>query len=205
MKTTEQIFNRPITVIQFYCHHIWYKKEEKATIDHKSLFSWNDIYSKLGYIKDGLLYLPENIISNTEFSPCDLIIIADEINPSERLQSTIQCLRTSRANAVDIFNIRKKEQLELHLAWNYFSVGEPARDNMKLCDLHKEKSYEIQINGKTDFSLTGRRPRQYLEQSYIIETLGIFDRCQLFAEHENPLLKTVPEERKLIDLRKMLW
>ncbi|MDQ7948378.1 MAG: hypothetical protein REI93_06025, partial [Pedobacter sp.] len=61
------------------------------------------------------------------------------------------------------------------------------------------------VNGKFDFSLTGRRARTYIDQTYIFEHLGEVSSYAFLKEPLIPLLKTVPTAYKLIDLNKTLF
>ncbi|GAB3217602.1 hypothetical protein J0A67_00800 [Algoriphagus aestuariicola] len=93
--------------------------------------------------------------------------------------------------------------LEVFFEWSYFSVGDPERDAMKIGELHPGKNLEFRINGKRDFSLTGRRDRSYMEQSFWIQELGSIRRAESSKGKEFPF--ELPKPDKLVDLRKLLW
>ena len=203
MISTTHSFSSPVHVIQLYKKQIRFGKEEKGSFDPKAFLALANSCLSSGFVLGDQLFLPESIKDNKELYNSDLLVIEDDLlaeSPSE-----FHFLQTSRANPLQIFKIRGDALLELHLDWSYFGVGDPSRENMKLCDLVPGKAYEIRINGKTDFSLTGRRPRHYLEQVFVVEHLGNFSECDLISDSEKLPLKKLPESRKVIDLRKLLW
>jgi hypothetical protein len=204
MNKDSHTFSQPIQVIQLHRKQARYGKEEKARFDLKAFQQWKCPGSFGGLVENGKLFLNGSLLAkSTEVQGFDLLVVVDdqlETKPSE-----LHFLRTSSVNSIEIFKISGKDPLELHLEWSYFSIGDPSRNPMKLCDLVPGKAYEIRINGKTDFSLSGRRPRHYLEQAFIVEHLGTFSECTLISAAEKTPAKQLPDHRKIIDLRKPLW
>ncbi|GAA0877234.1 hypothetical protein GCM10009119_02020 [Algoriphagus jejuensis] len=203
MKTVPHSFSRPIQVIQIYRKQSRFGKEEKKSFDLNAFLAAEEVSSNVGFIENGALFLPENVKEHTGFAEADLMILVDNVISEKREE--LLFLHSASLNSVEIFKIRGGNPPELHLEWSYFYVGDPSRQSMKLCELVRNKVYEIRINGKTDFSLTGRRPRHYLEQVFVVAHLGNFSECSLFSDSEILPPKTLPEVRKVIDLRKLLW
>lgn len=100
------------------------------------------------------------------------------------------------------FNIQQKENIEIHLNWNYWDIGIPERENFKICELQKNKPIEINVNGKRDFSMTGRRARTFVERNFIIEYLGTVSEIE---ETNNIFQKKIPTTKKRINLLKKLF
>lgn len=196
-------FSRPFQVVQLHRKQQQLGKEEKGSFDLKAFLTLDGFAPSAGFVNENRLFLSDRIQDRGELHGADLLVIESDLTGSE--PGEFHFLRTSRANALRIFQIRGQAPLELYLEWSYFYVGDPSRPNMKLCDLTAGKAYEIRINGKTDFSLTGRRPRHYLEQVFVVEHLGIFTECSLISDSQKLPPKKLPEPRKLIDLRKLLW
>jgi len=197
-------FSRAVQVIQLYQKQVRYGKEEKASFDLKAFHAMQNMGSSGGFVEKGELFLDSSLMPNsTEVQGFDLLVIVADMLST--MPSELHFLRTSSMNLVEIFKIGGKDTLELHLEWNYFHVGEPSRQNMKLCELVPDKAYEIRINGKTDFSMAGRRPRHYLERVFVVEHLGIFSECTLISDSEKLPPGKLPEPRKVIDMRKLLW
>jgi hypothetical protein len=110
----------------------------------------------------------------------------------------------------ELFSIRKKENDQFEIFLNYganrFFIGEPERDDHKLFQLKKNEPINISINGKSDFSMTGRRDRNYSEYEYIIEYLGEIETVDFLEQNKIKTIKRIPTERiKHIDLRKVLF
>jgi len=203
MKVSPHTFSRSVQVIQVYRKQLRFGKEEKGTFDLRSFLSAEKVTSNQGFVENGELFLPEATKENQGFSGADLFVLVDNIiseKPAECLT-----LHSPGAHSIEIFKIRGNDPAEFHLEWSYFGVGDPTRQSMKLFDLVPGKAYEIRINGKTDFSLTGRRPRHYLEQVFVVERLGTFEECSFYGDAADLPVKKLPASRKVIDLRKPLW
>lgn len=220
MKLQEVVFKKPIRVIQVFRNINIYGKKDKSFDLRKEELLWKSIQSKSGFVSEDELYLPEQILTNPDFNKSDLITMEDDNNyqpfTSQHLQDTKiisfgnkpflnHCFSLTRPNQIDIFELRFKEELELHLKYGYFEVGTPKRENFKLCDIKKNQAVEVKINGKTDFSLTSRRDRVFKEQHYIYNYIGDFLKCKILKEPYNSYTKYIPENRKVIDLIKQLW
>lgn len=109
----------------------------------------------------------------------------------------------SRAQNIEIFKIRLEDEVELFLNWDYWNVGEPKRENYKIAALKEGVPVNILIDGKRDFSLTGRRKRVYLENNYIIEYKGVFETVSVLNENR-VFSKKVPDTMKEVNLLKHL-
>ncbi len=209
MKFQEILFKKPIRIIQVFRNINIYGKQDKSFETRKDKISWKQIQSNSGYIFENELYLPEQILMNPDFKDCDLITIEDDNQDqvaSSKYKSILNhCFITTRTTLLDIFEIRMKEEVELHLKYGYFEVGTPKRENFKLCDIKINVPVEIKINGKTDSSLSSRRDRVFKEQLYIFNYLGDFQNCKILKEPHDFKIKYVPEDRKVIDLIKQLW
>ncbi|MCC6583692.1 MAG: hypothetical protein IT271_08320 [Chitinophagales bacterium] len=209
MKIQQIQFKNPIKIIQVFRNINVYGKEEKSFELRKDKMTWKPIPSKSGYVLENELFLPEQILRNPDFNNCDLIILEDD-NTIQSLsflhkKESNYCFITTRPNQLDIFELRMKDALELHLKYGYFEIGTPERKNFKLFDIKQQQPVEIRINGKTDASLSSRRARVFKEQYYVIEYIGDFSQCKLLKEPFDAVVKMVPEERKIIDLIKPLW
>lgn len=227
MKLQEISFKRPVKLVQVFRHVHRYDKSEKSFEDRKEDLAWRPISSKNGHVKEGVLFLPEEVLQDPKLTHCDLITVEDDLQePSlwygdqgytyhaalrvPRQEGPMRpdfhhCFHLHHPNRLDIFEIRQNEDLELFLRYGYYAVGVPERPNFKLCELKKGSAVEIKINGKTDFSLTSRRGRQFKEQHYIFHYVGDFTHCRILKEPYAPFVKEMPADRKVVDLLKPLW
>ncbi|HEX2684833.1 MAG TPA: hypothetical protein VHL77_12900 [Ferruginibacter sp.] len=208
MKYDHFVFNRPIKILQIFSNIFVYTKKDKSFENRKEQLAWKPVASLNGYVKDGELFLPPAILKHPVLERCQLITIKDSLAPAfnymENMESN-DCFELSAPRKLGNFKIKQAEELELHLDYNRFFIGTPKRDNIKLCNLRAGQPVEIITNGKSDFSLTGRRERKFNDQQYIFEYLGDFKTCTVLKEKENPVIKNIPAERKLVDLFKRLW
>jgi hypothetical protein len=203
MKEVSLSFSQPVQVIRLFKKQLRFGKEDKAGFDLRAFHVLESAGSSGGFALEGKLFLEGSLLEKSEeVRGSDLLVMVDDADPAK--PSALHFLRTSSANRLEIFKIFGKVPVELHLEWSYFHVGDPSRNHMKLCDLVPGKAYEIRVNGKTDFSLTGRRPRHYLEQIFVVEHLGIFSEYTPISDSKK-IPNRLPEQRKIIDLRKPLW
>lgn len=129
---------------------------------------------------------------------------------SEALNPEFKCFNNeNKAWHFEVFSIEKStegfELLLRHQA-NEFYLGQPGRNNHRLCFLREGEPVRITINGKSDATLTGRMQRAYAEYDYIIEYLGGIDSIEYKALSQVESEKKIPERTaKVIDLRKILY
>jgi hypothetical protein len=221
MKLRELVFRHPVRVVQVFRNIIFYGKDQKEFDERAGLMTWHPMHSKSGFIEDGILFLPDSISSLPDLPICDVITIEDD-NPlphplapwdkrkrvSHQLPEgeTNRCFNLQHPRRLDIFELKKEDrQLELHLRYGYFDIGIPERDNFKVCTLEEGVAVEIMINGKIDSTLTWRARRTFVEQHYVFKSEGMFEKCLLLKQPFEAAIKTVPTERKLVDLKKQLW
>ncbi len=103
----------------------------------------------------------------------------------------------------EIFQFKLGEEIEVYLNWDYWKVGGPERAAHKIAELKRHKPVEIKIDGKRDFSATGRRARTFIENNYILEYKGVMEGLEL-VEETRGFIKGIPEEIKEINLMKYL-
>lgn len=207
MKPNVVEFKKPVRIFQVFRNINEYGKEDKSFEDRKEKFAWKPMISTSGYVKDHELFLPASMTSKPNFGEADLITLLDDnLPPIQSILLTHEknhCFKLSSMSKLDIFQLKLKEEIELHLRYGYFEVGLPSRKDFKLCEVKVGHPVEIKINGKTESSLSSRRARVFKDQVYIFEYLGDFKQCTLL---EQPIItKHIPEQLKVVDLNKRLW
>lgn len=208
MKTELINFKKPFKLIQLFRNINTYGKDEKSFELRKDKIAWKLIQSTSGFVKDSILHLPETILAKPNLQQSDLILMIDDNfkSPQNVVYTEEKSLNFSKNQTInfDFIEIKLAGVIEIYLKPGYFETGIPKRHDFKVAELVKEKPIGIKINGKRDFSLTGRRERIFTEQEYILAYLGEFNEIQF--EHDlKPIQKTIPNDYKVINLMKTLY
>lgn len=225
---------KPTMVLQVFHNFLVYHKDMKSYLDRKNLTQWKDvIHSKSAYLEDGKLTLSEsqfhpNILNS------DLLILNDfnansesEIikNQSQKwTNNLIDFEKKSNGQVfkklkyVQYFNLKESpkkfeifrlnkvnDKIELHLCYDLHEIGQPKRDNFKLCDLEINIPIEVKINGKLDHSLSSGRERKYIENGFIFHLIGKINTFEFTKEPFNGTKKSIPKPLKTINLMKELY
>lgn len=222
--------NVSVDIIQVYKLSSNIKKPEYNNEIRERLMQWpKSLYSHTGSIKNQKLILP--IEKKDEVNNAGLLILHDVVDfDPELIENALLPERfknysrngiihnnpelyvfkhPSTTHSFQIFKLEKAGE-SYNLFLNYSNsdifIGQPERDDHKIAELRKNKPVRYRINGKNDFSASGRRQRSYMEYDYIIEYSGTVyelefkDRHQINCE-KHPQVNDV----KLIDERKILY
>jgi hypothetical protein len=206
----------------------------KSFSDRKKLTEWkSEINSKSAYLEGGKLILSKTDY-NSDILNCDLIILNDfnseseieaVINQNQRWQKNLINFEGRTDGQVlvnlkqvqyftligsprkfEIFKLKRVDnQIELHLQYDLYEIGEPKRENFKLCNLEINTPIEIKINGKLDHSLSSGRERSYKEHCYIFHLIGETAEFELVKEPFNGSIKQIPKALKTVNLMKKLY
>ncbi|GAB2775542.1 hypothetical protein [Salinimicrobium soli] len=203
-------------VIQIFKYKELFTKETYTPQNRKHL---NDlpvqISSTTGFLKEETVYLPLSKQKPGSTSP-DLLIIQDllahDIPGDSWLQESRKAFRTIfhqdlyLKRSFELFKLKKsaEDRYDLHLDYesNSGTIGFPQRQDHKLCELIPGQPVRFRINGKSDFSLTGRKERTFHEFDYVIEWLGKAEKIEFLDTQRTkdlPLkFSNVINERKLL-------
>jgi hypothetical protein len=194
-------------ILQVYHNYVQYHKNLKSFSDRKEITAWkSQLNSKSAYLKDGKLILSK-LDYNTDLLNCDLIILNDFNSESEiKALKQVQYFNLVGKVKFEIFQLKKVDnQIELHLLYDYYEIGEPKRENFKLCNLEMNTSIEIKINGKLDHSLSSGQERTYKEHCYIFHLIGETDEFELARTPFKGSIKQIPKPSKKVDLMRKLY
>jgi hypothetical protein len=221
-----------IDIIQIFKSVDKIEKPEYNTTSRENVGDWGIIISKTGFLKDGIITLPTESKNDPSIKKADLIIIQDikgfdpflmnksidnspfpdwfKNSRKEHLHSinlqhegfSIQ----SRHWDFEIFEFKKTLEQSIEVWLKYTdSIGIPKRENHKIAELRIGKPIRFKINGKDDFTMTGRKQRTFSEFDYFLEYLGTADKIQYKALNKIATSKAVPLSNcKLIDERKII-
>ncbi len=191
--------------------------------------------SNTGYLENGTLYLPDFGKQQPDFTNAQTIIIQDITNFDPTLfvmakqvaqqprwfvdnnknhillvkDEAICYCKHSTSLTFDIFKMLSEQpgifNLELNYSDNQLAIGIPARGNHKIAELKINKPVRYKLNGKSDFTMTGRKQRTFVEYDYLIEYLGQADKVVFKDWKKIETIKIKPnKEYKLVDERKIL-
>lgn len=224
---------KPKLILQVFHNYFQYQKDLRSFDDRKELTVWRkEIHSKSGYGSNGKLILGKSDYS-PDLLNCDLIILNDFntgseteaiIRQDQRWQKDIVTYKKGTEskghalNYIQFLNItgtKKKyeifqvmgidDQIELHLLYDMYEIGQPYRENFKLCNLEMNVPVEIKINGKLDHSLTSGRERTFKEHCYIFNLIAQTNKFELAREPFSGSIKQIPKPLKIVDLMKELY
>lgn len=210
----------------FHCYKklARFPKAVYSTEIRNSFSKWeSQLISRSGCIREEQLFLPEIVRENLQVNRIQSFIIQDVVHPNygeknvlmerETTKNLPELFAFNKENSVwhfEIFSIEKTNAGEFELMLKYDTnksyIGEPSRNDHKLCTLKRGEPVQVSINGKTDFSLSGRRERTYTEYEYIIEYLGDVSKVDFMAPNKIETVRKIPTKfAKVIDLRKVLY
>ena len=208
MKAGEIIFPRPLRIIQAYCHTYVYAKNERSYAVRKENTAW-DIESKIGFVSNDRLHLPETFFEDLNLDDCILITMEDYYYNKRGPRGGPMPSGLNRSfnigtnGRINIFQLHLGNGMELYLDADD-KYCHPKRDRFKVCELRLHQPVEIKLNYKT-FDLNWDTDRMLIEESFIYEYVGDFTSCKLLREPYDYVKKSLPPNRKLVDLRQNLW
>ncbi len=192
------------------------------------------VTSITGYLEEQTLYLPDFGKQQPDFINAKTIIIQDitNFNPSLFVmakqvaqqprwfvdnnknhillvnEEAICYCKHSTSLTFDIFKMLSEQpgifNLQLNYSDNQLAIGIPERDNHKIAELKINKPVRYKLNGKSDFTMTGRKQRTFVEYDYLIEYLGQADKVVFKDWKSMKTNKIKPKQYKLVDERKIL-
>ncbi len=194
----------------------------------------DSLMSRTGYLENRTLYLPDMGKQEPDLQSAHTIIIQDingfdpfpfttsrdashrprwfkDIKKNHVLlvkDEAICYYRLSRTLTFEIFRIEKKLpdcfNLYLNYSENPLAIGVPERDDHKIAEIKLNKPVRYKLNGKSDFTMTGRKQRTFAEYDYLIEYVGQADKIVFKDWNKMETSKIKPKEYKLVDERKIL-
>lgn len=212
----------PKTVLQVFHNVVSFGKEENNAAAREALCCWqNMLQSRCGDAVKGVLPLPQELLADRpRFERSDLLILNDYNNAEqvgERVplheevgSSGVTLLQLGNRTAdYEIFQLRRGEAgLELHLAYTRHAayIGAPRRSDYRIACLKPGDVLRVTINGKLDFSASGRRARSYQVRDYLFQYLGDVGSFTFLLESAPPTRKSIPlQQARHVDLREILY
>lgn len=213
-------------IIQIFKYKELFTKENYTPKNRKQLAVYpKEVISEQGYWEAEKVVLPLAQKENLKAKP-DLLIIQDllqhEFVPNESWTRTPrEAFRTfahqghytfyqlQGFRSFELFKLQKaaEDRYELFLDYqsNSATIGVPRRQDHKLCDLRPGAAVRIRINGRSDFTLFGRKARSFHEFDYLIQWRGTTDKIAFQDPARIKNIKQLPQEfSTTVDERKPL-
>jgi len=202
-------------IIQIFKSVRIFQKPDYTPENRKKLGVWPaSMDSASGYVKDGTLFLPSSVDGKEDIHQAELIVLLDDIRPEQGFASAedwqlYYFRQINSPRPVEIFRIGKAEPDGFELFLDYKdminTIGHPRREDHKFAELRSGKAVRYRINGKSDFTLSGRKQRHFHEFEYIIKHIGGIDNIEYKETFRISHKKTIAAEAcKLVDERKIL-
>jgi len=226
-----KINTKPCHVIQLFSNSYTYGKANKNFESRKEFAKWkteiksNTFFdekiwisraayeNRLGVLDNLIVLLDTNF--NTYDDGVNLKRLDKKLSDNENLNQLIynqqvkekESLMLSKLRytptKIQLFTLKLAEEIELFIDWDYWKMGNPKRENFKVAELKKNCPVNIKIDGKRDFSLTGRSKRTFIENNYILEYKGMVREIEVLKENKI-FIKKIPQDVKEINLMKYL-
>jgi hypothetical protein len=213
-------------VIQIFKYKELFTKDNYTPENRRQLEKLPEqIISSQGFFEQDSIFLPKFQKENLKVKKPELLLIQDllehQIAGSERVQRSRREFREAwhrqlyvfeqlkGRKAFELFKLEKVTADRCDLFLDYESnapfIGIPERQEHKLGELRPGEAIRFRINGKSDFSLFGRRERSFHEFDYVIQWLGTAERIQFMDQNKIEKTKKLPQELvNLVDERKLL-
>lgn len=173
--------------------------------------------SRNAYLQGTTLFLPATSRQLPGLDNAGLLIITDsfgpDIPPADPPRSPLPpsvFTQPCRRWAFEIFQLEKQPPAAFGLWLNYSAndaiIGLPRRQNHQIAALPPGGAVRYRLNGKADFTLSGRKQRTYTEFDYIIHYLGPADQVVFRPLNEMETTKRIPiDSCRMVDERKLLY
>lgn len=198
---------KPLKVVQVFRNASLFAKGEHLFKNSRDWLYWSEKKSASGYVKHRELYLPEKEAGFDDINRYSIVFLLDDFSEKEKdrlfdwKQTVNLFTQTSASVGLDFLQVRSADEIEIYFNGPKYPWYPKRKAAFQLCTLKKNKPVEIKLNGKSD----GHHQRYYIEEQFIFEYLGEFSQLKILSDQELYPIKQVPLERKLIDLRELLW
>lgn len=210
----------PKSVVQVFHRAVAYGKAENVHPVREELARWRgSVLSRTGGVDGSTLLLNEDAEAEWgRFAECELVVIADAEAGSVPYRPVFSSRRgpcytflrgLDRPRPFDAFTLlRSPEGFDLFLdppaVESLFQA--PRRGAFRVAKLLPRRPVRVTLNGKYDFSMSGRRARSYVVLDYVFVSLGEVDAVEACPAEQVEALKQVPlAGARHVDLRERLY
>ncbi len=206
-KHTEINLKRPLGVVQVYRNASMFAKGDHTFENGRDWLRWPEKKSASGYIQMNELYLPEKKDGYEDVNRYSLVFLLDDFSEKEKdklfawKETTNLYTQITTSIGIDFLQIKREEELAIYFNGSNYHWLPRRTESYQLCVLKKNKPVEVKLNGKSD----GHHQRYYIEEQFIFEYLGEYSHFKVLLQQDTPKMKRVPKERKVVDMRVLLW
>lgn len=199
--------SKGLKIIQVYRNASLFEKGEVSPENGRDWLRWSKKQSRSGYIEKGELYLPDNQEAFETIHQYAMLFLLDDCSANEKdllfEWKKTENLYTQSVSSLgtSFLQVKSHEAIELFFNGPSYPWYPKRTASYKLSVLKEGRPVELKINGKSD----GRHQRYYIEEQFIFEYLGTFNRFTVLPANHAGIQKTVPVNRKLVDIRELLW
>lgn len=210
----------PKSVLQVFRRSTGYGKAENNHEAREALTRWRGtVLSRTGGVEGGTLVLGEDVRERWgRFAHCEMVVLTDPDAGSRGMPGAFPAglepghdflQGLDRPRRYDVFTLLRSPagfdlSLDADALRSLFHA--PRRAGFRVAELREGRPVRVTLNGKQDFSMTGRRARSYLVLDYVFTYLGEAGGVELRPPDKVEQVKTVPlEEARHVDLRTVLY
>lgn len=218
---TQQHKHKPLRILQVFHNYACYGKEQNNSQTRSVLTRWySPLVSTTGFLSDGVFFANEDLRELLLASNSADTLLLNDYNDRLALERRIPVNKPvsdfynffslrGAPHAFEIFTLRWSAlgfELWLDYQNNSGSIGRPRRNNFKVAHLEQGRAVRVSINGKFDVSLSGHRPRTYVEREYLFLYQGETSCFEFQPATQVTSQKFVPvTDAKHVDLRALLY
>lgn len=170
-----------------------YGKRENTPDYRKYFLTWPDKQPfEAGYVDQQTVYVNDSIEPHSkDFEQSQMLVltdyttsssyhpICDQLHCRTPWHSLMRDFQHPRHYSIfDITKIGDAFQIHLNYKDNGAYIGIPHRDDFMVAELKVNEPLRITINGKSDFTMTGRKARTFYLLDYIFVYYGEFSQFQ---------------------------
>ncbi|RYY83375.1 MAG: hypothetical protein EOO15_21505 [Chitinophagaceae bacterium] len=192
-------FRKPVEILELWrCKRLFQKNDSTPEERHRP-FEWTAFESPFGAVADGKLLLSKAAADGIDLKTVQVLLLVSD-HPANNNQSYYHagCAAQPSPHPVKLDIIKADPRGEWPLYFSNPGWHDPKTDAFRVATLEPGEAVEIRANQKHD----GYHQRMYIEYDYVFLRSGPFREATV---SQGPFQIIPPAQRRLVDLRKLLW
>ncbi|GAB4091563.1 hypothetical protein [Flaviaesturariibacter terrae] len=196
---TPLAFRKPVELLEVWRCALLYRKGERPFSDRKAPIDWTPFGSPVGAVHTDGLHLAKNVAAEIDTRVTQLLLlVSDHPGGNHGFHYPAGYAAQSGPHPVSIDQLRIDPRGEWPVTFSEAGWHDPQRASFRIATLRPGEAVEIRVNEKHD----GYHQRMYIEYAWILRRSGPFGSA---LPEEGPFPVAPPADRRLVDLRKLLW